>query len=184
MDAHNWWGSLLVLVLVVSFYDGTSSSTVPLTNSEKSTLGNCMSAINSELDQIMTDNKDMLCAIYERTQTKLLKTRMNIGTETSNVATEQDDLGCSSGQPPALTNEQLIQRAQELGDRLANMKTSTTNGALQTAMSCARTSLPDREDIESIIAKKFNEITQRVLKFGHEACIGKWVRPLSFFFNR
>ncbi|XP_041367121.1 uncharacterized protein LOC121381825 [Gigantopelta aegis] len=229
MDAHHWWGSLLILVLVFSSYDGTSSFSVPLTDMEEMALDKCMSGLNSELDQLISDNKEVLCAISRRTQTKLQKMRMNFsspnttashtrsktgsgtgngtytgpgsgtytgtgsgtytgpgsGTNTgtgtgtssgtgsenghgsSDMETEQDSLGCSSTQTSALTNEQLIERVQELEKRLRNM--TSISGVFQASKACAASSVPKPQNMSEMVDHKFRDVAHTMVKFGYDA---------------
>ena len=155
-----------------------------------------MSELNTELDQSLADNKELLCAISERTQLKLPKTRVKFTdisididnethnavdnvtetmTETGDMESEQDHLGCSSSQTSTLTNEQLIERIQEMGDRFRNMQSSTANSSFQRAMSCAVSSLPNRQDISVMTEWRFRDLIKTVTKFMSDAATGKLI---------
>ena len=165
------------------------SSRAPLTDAEKMIFDNCTDELNREIYQILADNKEVLCAISKRTQLKLLITRItgdnsNLVTETHNetvtvtesetaIETEQEKLGCSLTQPSNLTNEQLIERIKAMEDRFRSMQSSSADSAFHTAMSCATSSLPNRQDISSIIDETFREVRHSILKFGNDAVIGK-----------
>ena len=164
------------------------SSGSPLTEEHKAALDNCTQGMKKEIERIKSDERDILCAVVQRTQKKLPNLRMDFfssdthmsndsrGTGTEN---EVDTLQCSSSQPSTLTSEQLIERIQQMVDRLKSMESGTNSNAYNMAMSCANSRFPNRNDIGRAIGEKFSMVMRNMKNFTDNAVKGKLVSSHS-----